>query len=95
MAHRFLDAMDRVDLAAEKPITACFAASYGKAIVRSGSYLQPPWGYRRFSPREVANLLGFNNQFQLPENLSHTKLWHLLGNSLSLPAVRHAISGCI
>ena len=89
---RYFDAMDRVSLANDNNITACFASSYGKTIVRSGSYLETPFGYRRFSPREVARLLGFNDDFRLPDTLSVQRQWHLLGNSLSLPAVRHVFN---
>jgi site-specific DNA-cytosine methylase len=89
---RYLDAMDRVS-ANDSAVTACFAASYGKAIVRSGSYLETETGYRRFSPREVARLLGFGDDFLLPGKLSVQRQWHLLGNSLSLPAVRHVLNG--
>jgi site-specific DNA-cytosine methylase len=80
--------LDRVNPADEQAKTACFGSSYGKAITRSGSYLWQDGGYRRFSPREVANLLGFPKDFILPETLSDRRLWHLLGNSLSLPIVR-------
>ncbi len=90
---RYLDAMDRVSAISESAVTACFASSYGKAIVRSGSYLETKLGYRRFSPREVAGLLGFSDDFRLPDTLSIQRQWHLLGNSLSLPAVRHVLSG--
>lgn len=98
---RYFDAMDRVAItndtaignSDQPPITACFASSYGKAVVRSGSYLETEWGYRRFSPREVARLLGFSDTFRLPESLSIERQWHMLGNSLSLPAVRHVLGG--
>lgn len=80
--------LDRVNPADPQAKTACFGSSYGKAITRSGSYLWQEDGYRRFSPREVANLLGFPKDFILPETLSDRRLWHLLGNSLSLPIVR-------
>ncbi|MFN5919121.1 MAG: DNA cytosine methyltransferase, partial [Planctomycetota bacterium] len=80
--------LDRVNLADAQVTTACFGSSYGKAITRSGSYLWQDNGYRRFSPREVANLLGFPKDFILPETLTCRRLWNLLGNSLSLPIVR-------
>lgn len=91
VAARYDSAMDRVSLSSESPTTACFAASYGKAIVRSGSYLETISGYRRFTPREVARLLGFSDDFHLPNTVSDERLWHLLGNSLSLPAVRYVL----
>jgi site-specific DNA-cytosine methylase len=92
---RYLDAMDRVSLTGSEQTTACFAASYGKAIVRSGSYLETPCGYRRFTPREVARLLGYDDSFRLPDHLPLERQWHMLGNSLSLPAVRYAFSGIL
>ena len=90
---RYLDAMDRVSASNDAAVTACFAASYGKAIVRSGSYLETESGYRRFSPREMARLLGFSDDFRLLDTLTVQRQWHLLGNSLSLPAVRHVLNG--
>ena len=90
---RYLEAMDRVAWSNSPVVTSCFAASYGKSIVRSGSYLETTTGYRRFSPREVARILGFNEDFSLPSTISMERQWHLLGNSLSLPAVRHVMAG--
>jgi site-specific DNA-cytosine methylase len=86
---RYQSAIDRLDPSDPDAMAACFASSYGKMIVRGGSYLWQDGGYRRFSPREVANVLGFSADFILPGELSDRRLWHLLGNSLSLPAVRH------
>ncbi len=86
---QYFDAMDRVTVSS--PVTACFAGSYGKTILRAGSYLKCGSGYRRFSPREVARLLGFGDTFRL-DGLSHRSAWKLLGNSLSLPCVRYVLS---
>ncbi len=84
--------IDRCDPIQERP-TACFGSSYGRSLLNSGSYLQlPDRGYRRFSPREVANLLGFPQSFTLPDTCRTRTLWKLLGNSLSLPAVRYVLS---
>ena len=86
------EAIDRCDRNSERA-TACFASSYGRSLLNSGSYLQLGAGrYRRFSPREVANLLGFPPHFILPLNLRTRELWKLLGNGLSLPAVRYVLS---
>ena len=86
------EAIDRCDRNSERA-TACFASSYGRALLNSGSYLQLGAGrYRRFSPREVANLLGFPPHFILPPSLRTRELWKLLGNGLSLPAVRYVLS---
>lgn len=86
------EAIDRCDPMSDRA-TACFGSSYGRSLLNSGSYLQlPDGGYRRFSPREVANLLGFPPSFILPSSCRTRTLWKLLGNSLSLPAVRYVVS---
>lgn len=95
---RFETALDRIDPQSAKP-TSCFTASYGKAILRSGSYLLNAESVRRFTPREVARYLGFPDSFQLPgefgsggdRGFSCRSGWKLLGNSLSLPAARFAL----
>ena len=77
---------------AEDQTTRCFTSAYGKSLVRSGSYLQTESGYRRFSPKEQARLLGFPEQFQLPETLSTRQLWKLLGNTVSIPCARQVVA---
>jgi len=91
IANQYEKAIDTVEPSEASAVSACFASSYGKVVARAGSYLRMEQGYRRFTPREVASLLGFPSLFQFPEELSPRRLWHLLGNSLSLPAVRHCM----
>ncbi|GIX00490.1 MAG: DNA methyltransferase [Pirellulaceae bacterium] len=94
VSHRYRDALDRCGPASLRP-TACFTAAYGKTILNAGSYWlddrsgRPGW--RRFSPREVARLLGFPDTFHLAPGTPRT-MWKLLGNSLSLPVVRYVLS---
>ncbi len=88
---RYASALDRVDPHHPLAVSACFASSYGKALLHSGSYLQCNAGLRRFSPREVARLLGFADSFAL-EHLPLRAAWKLLGNSLSLPVARYVLS---
>ena len=89
---RIESAIDRCEVNDERP-TACFASSYGRAQLNSGSYLRiDNHRYRRFSPREVARFLGFPATFALPGEIPTRSLWKLLGNSLSLPAVRYVLS---
>lgn len=90
---KYRNALHRVTPEDPAAITACFASGYGRQLVRSGSYLVEPGGtWRRFSPREVLRLLGFPAEFRLPENLDRTRAYDLVGNSLSIPAVRWALS---
>jgi site-specific DNA-cytosine methylase len=88
LANQYEKAIDRVQATNIDAVTACFTSAYGKSVIRSGSYLETGAGYRRFSPREVCRLLGFEDDFVLPSELSRRQLWHLLGNSLSIPVIR-------
>jgi site-specific DNA-cytosine methylase len=80
--------------AADDPsaVTACFTSSYGKTVVRSGSYLVEKAGVRRFTPSEVLRLLGFSAEYRLPPDLSLRRGWALAGNSLSVDAVRYLLA---
>lgn len=89
----FGDALDRVDIQQPNAVTACFGSSYGKSLLHAGSYVitaRDQW--RRFTPREVARLLGYPPSFTLPADLSCRRAWKLLGNSLSIPVVRYVLS---
>lgn len=89
VANQYRTAIDKVDGSDHSSVTACFASSYGRTVIRSGSYLRVENRFRRFVPREVARLLGFPDEFVLPKQLDLRTQWKLLGNSLSLVAVRH------
>ncbi len=88
-------ALHVVDANDDQAVTACFTAAYGRSPVRSGSYLKThePAGLRRFAPHEIARLLGFlANERAFGQAPPH-RLWPLLGNSLSVHAVRHVLHG--
>jgi site-specific DNA-cytosine methylase len=88
---RYARAIDVVDAGDPQAVTATFTAAYGRSPVRAGSYLRRGAAVRRSAPREVLRLLGFPAAFALP-GLSAAKAWSLLGNSLSVPAAREALS---
>ena len=73
-------------------MTCCFTSAYGRSHVRSGSYLQQDTGVRRFSPTEILRLLGFPASYRLPPDLSLSKAWRLVGNSLAIAPVRAMLS---
>lgn len=74
--------------------TTCFTGSYGKSWNYTGSYLRlADGGLRRFTPREVLRFLGFDDTFTFPPELDERQRYKYAGNSLSLPAVRHVMSG--
>lgn len=81
--------MDLVTSAARR--TACFIGGYGQRLSGSGSFLEGPGGVRRFSPAEIARLLGFPDGFHFPGALSLERRYRLLGNSLSLPVARWVV----
>lgn len=91
-ARRYRHALDVVDPADPAAVASCFTAAYGRSPVRSGSYLPAPGGgLRRFSPTEILHLLGFPEGFSLPPEMPPARAWPLLGNSLSVPAVRYVL----
>ncbi len=71
--------------------TTCFTAGYGKSLMHAGSYLRCGDVVRRFGPAEIARLLYFPPEFRFPEAHSLRRRWHLLGNSLSVAAVREML----
>ena len=68
-----------------------FTGAYGNSPVYAGSWLATPTGPRLFSPREILRLLGFGDAVRL-EGLSRRKAYKLVGNSLSVDAVRQVLS---
>ncbi len=91
MLHRYRGALHIVEARESGAVTGCFTSAYGRSPVRSGSYLSTPLGARYFSPREILRLLGYPKSYRLPEELSRRQAWRLLGNSLSVPVVRHVL----
>ncbi len=65
--------------------STCFIGGYGRRFVGSGPFLKTDRGVRRFSPAEVARLLGLPVGFRFPESLSFESRYRLLGNGLSIP----------
>lgn len=88
LARRYDGALNIVDATSEAAVTACFTSAYGRSPVRSGSYLRTPAGLRRFSPAEILRLLDFPREYSLPPGLPRDVAWRLVGNSLSVRAVR-------
>jgi site-specific DNA-cytosine methylase len=95
MLARYEHAVDVVEAADPAAVAATFTAAYGRSPVRAGSYLRRDGVVRRFSPAEVLRLLGFPASYRLPSELPRAVAWRLLGNSLSIPAVREVLSGLI
>ncbi|KAJ2907536.1 hypothetical protein GGI21_003791, partial [Coemansia aciculifera] len=77
--------------------TCCFTKGYTKYAEGTGSALQLTGvvgkdpktreNTRYFTPREVANLMGFPAEFTFPATTSNRQGYRLLGNSLSVSVV--------
>ncbi|WP_243285831.1 DNA cytosine methyltransferase [Geothrix terrae] len=78
-------------VAPEDRRSTCFIGGYGQRFVGSGSFLKTQRGVRRFSPTEVARLLGLPERFRFPAGLSLEARYRLLGNSLSIPVAAWAL----
>lgn len=89
---RYEHAVDIVDAGDPNAVAATFTSAYGRSPVRAGSYLRRNGIVRRFSPNEILRLLGFPASYRLLPNLPRANAWRLLGNSLSVPAVREVLS---
>ena len=72
--------------------TACFIGGYGQRFVGSGSFLETARGVRRFSPMEVARLLGLPGGFRFPADLGLEQRYRLLGNGLSQPVAQGVVA---
>jgi site-specific DNA-cytosine methylase len=91
-AARYAYELQTVDASDPQAIAACFTSGYAKSPRQSGAVLKTSAGLRRFSPREILRLLGYAESFRFPSSLTLRQQWHLVGNSLSLPAVRCVLS---
>lgn len=70
----------------------CFTSAYGKTFRYSGAYVREADGkVRFFSARELLRLLGFSESFEFPAGMTRKQKYRYIGNSLSLPAVRHVL----
>ena len=81
----------------ESTRTACFIGGYGQRFVGSGSFLRTERGTRRFSPSEIARLMGLPAGFRFPPGLGLEQRYRLLGNGLSQPVARWVLqhlAGC-
>lgn len=79
---RILDSKDK------SAYTTCFTSSYSKSLMHSGAYITCKNGVRFFEPSEIANLMGFGSNFEFPTELTKRNSYKLIGNSLSVYALR-------
>ena len=88
---RFGGAMHVVD--ADDPVAAVatFTSAYGRSPVYAGSYVRDNGVLRRLSTSEGLRLLGFPEGRRWPDVIAPMRRWGLVGNSLSVDAVRQVL----
>ncbi|KQN96860.1 DNA cytosine methyltransferase [Paenibacillus sp. Leaf72] len=74
---------------------SCITKGYGK-IQSSQSYLIHSNGQKwsKFTPNEIMKMLEYPEWFEVPDDVSDTRLYELLGNSVNVRVVE-AIASCI
>jgi site-specific DNA-cytosine methylase len=72
--------------------STCFIGGYGQRFVGSGSFLRTPRGVRRFSPGEIARLMGLPASFRFPPEVGLEQRYKLLGNGLNLMVARWVVT---
>ncbi len=83
---RFVDAMHIVDADDELAQACCFTGAYGRSPVYAGSYLRQNGAVRMFTPREIARLHGFSDDFVLHSD--PRRATKQLGNGVSVDVAR-------
>lgn len=93
LARRYDGALHVVDADDPAAVTVCFTGAYGRSPVYAGSYVRQGGRLRWLKPVEIARSLGFPSSFSLPNGITREKAYKLVGNSLSIHAVRHVLAG--
>ena len=88
---RFGSGFRILELSDPQAQATCFTSGYGKSLMAAGAYLRCAAGVRRFSPGEIARFLHFPDGYRFPEGVPLRKRWQLVGNSLSVVAVREVL----
>lgn len=91
LARRYAGALHIVDADDPEGRFACFTSAYGRSPVYAGSYLRHQGRLRALDPREIAATLG-HPTFDPPPDLGRAKRYKLIGNSLSVPALRAVLT---
>jgi DNA (cytosine-5)-methyltransferase 1 len=91
---RYQQGFDIVDVDDDHATAICFTSGYFRCMKASGSMLRDANGrVRRFSPREMLNLLGFPDAFKLPEDLPLARIAALIGNSVDTRCISFLLDG--
>ncbi len=89
---KYRDGFRIIDIKKENTYSTCFTSSYSKAWMHSGAYLVCKDGIRLFEPEEIAHIMGFGNNFIFPNELTKRQSYKLIGNSLSVYALKSVLT---
>ncbi len=95
IATRYAPVINVVDADDQSAKLICFTRGYDRCRKASGSLLKLSSGrLRLFAPNEILRLLGFSDNYELPEQLSLPAKLRLVGNSVDVRAIKsllHAV----
>lgn len=86
---RFREAFHVVDADDPNAVAVCFTGAYGNSPVYAGSYLRQHGEVRLFTPREIARLHGFGDDFRLHDEPK--RAYRQLGNGVSVDVARELL----
>ncbi|WP_024954172.1 DNA cytosine methyltransferase [Sulfurospirillum arcachonense] len=89
---KFRDGFRIIEATNKDAYTTCFTSSYSKSWMHSGAYLTCKDNVRLFEPNEIASLMGFGDNFIFPKTITKRQSYKLIGNSLSVYAVKTILS---
>lgn len=89
---KFKDGFRIINPKDKNAYTTCFTSSYSKSWMHSGAYLTCKEKVRLFEPNEIASLMGFGDEFVFPKELTKRQCYKLIGNSLSVYALKAVLT---
>ncbi|HEY9787757.1 MAG TPA: DNA cytosine methyltransferase [Candidatus Obscuribacterales bacterium] len=92
LVERYARSWDIIDPGNPEACAICFTKGYWKCMKASGSFIQlSDQSVRRFSPKEIIRLLGFDDRFQFSPLPVMAQL-QLVGNSVDVRAIKYLLS---
>lgn len=89
---RYRPVLNIIDSEAPDSRAICFTSGYYKCRKASGSLIATAGGARFFAPEEILNLLGFAPQYKLPEDLTLSTRYRLVGNSVDVRSIKYLMT---
>lgn len=89
---RYAPVLNIVDPCVPESYLICFTSGYHRCRQASGSLISTGDGEARFvSPGEILGLLGFNQDFKIPDEISLEVAYRLVGNSVDVRAIAYLL----